>query len=110
MGRFKRQIGPGIQARIPFGDSVLVVDIRERVSEFKAERMLTKDNVPVSIDAILRYRILEERSKYTILNVQSLLTVIVVLVICELVHWHYVHSRKQHFRDCISNPMNTRII
>lgn len=71
LGRFKRQIGPGIQARIPFGDNVLVVDIRERVSEFKAERMLTKDNVPVTIDAILRYRILEARSKDAILNVQN---------------------------------------
>jgi len=36
--------------------------------------------------------------------------VIVVLVICELVHWYYVYSVKQHFRDCISNPMNIRII
>ena len=71
LGRFKRQIGPGIRTRIPFGDNVLVVDIRERVSEFKAERMLTKDNVPVTIDAILRYRILEGRSSDAILNVQN---------------------------------------
>jgi regulator of protease activity HflC (stomatin/prohibitin superfamily) len=50
---------------------VLVVDIRERVREFKAERMLTKDNVPVTIDAILRYRVIEARSKDAILNVQN---------------------------------------
>lgn len=71
LGKFKRQIGPGIQAGIPFADNVLVVDIRERVSEFKAERILTKDNVPVTIDAILRYRILEARSNDAILNVQN---------------------------------------
>jgi regulator of protease activity HflC (stomatin/prohibitin superfamily) len=71
LGRFKRQIGPGIRVRIPFADNILVVDIRERVSEFKAERMLTKDNVPVTIDAILRYRILEGRSSDAILNVQN---------------------------------------
>jgi len=71
LGRFKRQVGPGIRVRIPFADNILVVDIRERVSEFKAERMLTKDNVPVTIDAILRYRILEGRSSDAILNVQN---------------------------------------
>ena len=36
LGRYRRQVGPGIQKRIPFADNVLVVDIRERVSEFKA--------------------------------------------------------------------------
>jgi regulator of protease activity HflC (stomatin/prohibitin superfamily) len=42
----------------------LVVDIREKVREFKAERMLTKhnNNVPVTIDAILHYKIIEERA------------------------------------------------
>ncbi len=71
LGRFNRQVGPGIQTRLPFADNILVVDIREKVSEFKAERMLTKDNVPVTIDAILRYRIIEQRAKDAILNVEN---------------------------------------
>ena len=29
LGRYRRQVGPGIQTRIPFADNVLVVDIRE---------------------------------------------------------------------------------
>ena len=71
LGKYKRQVGPGVQTRLPFADNILVVDIREKVSEFKAERMLTKDNVPVTIDAILRYKIIEERSKDAILNVEN---------------------------------------
>ncbi|NWG37760.1 SPFH domain-containing protein [Nitrososphaera sp.] len=71
LGRFQRQVGPGVQTRIPFVDSILVVDIREKVREFTAERMLTKDNVPVTIDAILRYRIIEDRAKDSILNVEN---------------------------------------
>lgn len=70
-GRYHRQVGPGVQTRIPFVDSVLVVDVREKVREFKAERMLTKDNVPVTIDAILRYRIIDEHAKDAILNVEN---------------------------------------
>jgi regulator of protease activity HflC (stomatin/prohibitin superfamily) len=71
LGKFQRQVGPGVQTRIPFVDSILVVDIREKVREFTAERMLTKDNVPVTIDAILRYRIIEDRAKDSILNVEN---------------------------------------
>lgn len=71
LGKYNRQAGAGVQTRLPFIDSVLVVDIREKVREFNAERMLTKDNVPVTIDAILRYRIIEERAKDAILNVEN---------------------------------------
>ncbi|MDE1863637.1 MAG: slipin family protein [Thaumarchaeota archaeon] len=71
LGKYNRQVGPGVQTRLPFADNILVVDIREKVSEFKAERMLTKDNVPVTIDAILRYRIIEARAKDAILNVEN---------------------------------------
>lgn len=71
LGKYNRQAGPGMRTRIPFVESVLVVDIREKVREFKAERMLTKDNVPVTIDAILRYKIIEDRAKDAILNVEN---------------------------------------
>lgn len=71
LGRFQRQVGPGVQTRIPFADNILVIDIREKVREFTAERMLTRDNVPVTIDAILRYRIIEDRARDAILNVEN---------------------------------------
>ena len=71
LGKFSRQVGPGMQARIPFIENALVVDIREKVREFTAERMLTKDNVPVTIDAILRYKIVENRARDAILNVEN---------------------------------------
>ena len=71
LGKYQKRVGPGVQIRMPFADSVLVLDIREKVREFKAERMLTRDNVPVTIDAILRYKIIEDRSKDALLNVEN---------------------------------------
>ncbi|MDN5847684.1 MAG: hypothetical protein L0H53_15575, partial [Candidatus Nitrosocosmicus sp.] len=56
---------------MPLADNVLVIDVREKVTEFKAERMLTKDNVPVTIDAILRYKIIEEKASDAYLNVEN---------------------------------------
>lgn len=71
LGKYKGLVKPGIHTRIPFVDNILEVDIREKVIEFNAERMLTKDNVPVTIDAILRYKILEEQASDTLLNVEN---------------------------------------
>lgn len=71
LGKYNRQVGPGLRTRIPYIENVLVVDIREKVREFTAERMLTKDNVPVTIDAILRYKVVEDRAKDAILNVEN---------------------------------------
>ncbi|VFJ13431.1 SPFH domain-containing protein [Candidatus Nitrosocosmicus franklandus] len=71
LGVYKGQVRPGIHTRLPLIDNVLVIDIREKVREFNAEKMLTKDNVPVTIDAILRYKIIEERSNDALLNVEN---------------------------------------
>jgi hypothetical protein len=70
LGKYKGLVRPGIHTRIPLVDNVLSIDIREKVIEFNAEIMLTKDNIPVTIDAILRYKIIEERANDTLLNVE----------------------------------------
>lgn len=71
LGKYKKHVGAGVQTTISFVDSILVVDVREKVTELKAERMLTKDNVPVTMDAILRYRIIEGRARDAVLNVEN---------------------------------------
>lgn len=71
VGVYRGRIRPGIHSRLPLIDNILVIDIREKVREFNAEKMLTKDNVPVTIDAILRYQIIEERSNDALLNVEN---------------------------------------
>lgn len=71
VGVYRGQVKPGIHTRLPLIDNILVIDIREKVREFNAEKMLTKDNVPVTIDAILRYKIIEEKSNDALLNVEN---------------------------------------
>ncbi len=69
-GRYKGIIGPGIFLIIPIVDSTtMTIDTRVLSTSFKAEKTLTKDNVPVDVDAILFWQVKEvERS---VLNVQS---------------------------------------
>lgn len=54
MGRFRGLRGPGLFTIVPIIDSVSrVVDQRVRVTDVTAESALTKDTVPVNVDAIL---------------------------------------------------------
>ena len=53
-GKFHRLAGPGLFWIIPIVDSLPSwIDHRVMVAPFNAERTLTKDTVPVSIDAVL---------------------------------------------------------
>lgn len=53
LGRFHALRGPGVFWLVPFLDRVArYVDMRIRATEFFSERTLTKDTVPVNVDAI----------------------------------------------------------
>lgn len=54
LGRFQRIAGPGIFLIIPAVDSIASwIDQRVQTSTFVAEQTLTKDTVPVDVDAVL---------------------------------------------------------
>lgn len=54
LGKYQGLRGPGLFTIIPVIDSVsLYVDQRVRVSDVKAESALTRDTVPVNVDAII---------------------------------------------------------
>ena len=58
MGKYKGLKGPGPFMIIPIIDSVSAyVDQRVRVSTFKAEQTLTKDTVPVNVDAVVYWTV-----------------------------------------------------
>lgn len=58
MGKYKGLKGPGIFVIIPIIDSVSTyIDQRVRVSAFKAEQTLTKDTVPVNVDAVVYWTV-----------------------------------------------------
>lgn len=58
LGKFKGLKGPGPFFIIPVIDSVsMYIDQRIRVSAFKAEQTLTKDTVPVNVDAVVYWTV-----------------------------------------------------
>lgn len=62
LGRFERVLGPGISWTFPgFDRLVATVDMRIRSTPFQAEKTLTKDTVPVNVDAVLFWVVTDAR-------------------------------------------------
>jgi regulator of protease activity HflC (stomatin/prohibitin superfamily) len=60
LGRFTGIRGPGLFLIIPFIDRIAyIIDLRVNTSEFKAEKTITKDTVPVDVDAVLFWKVLD---------------------------------------------------
>jgi hypothetical protein len=58
MGKFIGLKGPGLFLIIPIIDRVdKYIDQRVRVSDFNAEKTLTKDTVPVDVDAVVYWTV-----------------------------------------------------
>ena len=60
LGKFSEVKGPGLFFVIPVIDSVVYwLDLRTITTTFTAEQTLTKDTVPVNVDAVLFWRVLD---------------------------------------------------
>jgi len=70
LGRYQGIIGPGFVTILPIIESTpSLIDLRVISTTFSAEQTLTKDNVPVNVDAILFWQVAD--AEKTVLNVQS---------------------------------------
>jgi regulator of protease activity HflC (stomatin/prohibitin superfamily) len=62
MGRFDALRGPGLFFIVPVFDTVAYwIDTRVITTTFKAEKTLTKDTVPVDVDAVLFWKVLDPK-------------------------------------------------
>lgn len=64
LGQYKRTLKPGLNFVIPVLDTVLIETIREQILDIEPQKALTKDNVPISVDAVVFWQILDLRKAY----------------------------------------------
>ena len=57
LGRLLGIKGPGLVFVVPIIDKVIKLDLRTRVIDVPKQRVITKDNVTVDVDAVVYYRI-----------------------------------------------------
>lgn len=73
LGKFRALRGPGLFFIIPLIDTIPYwIDTRVLTSSFKAEKTLTKDTVPVDVDAVLFWKIVDpEKAALAVADYQT---------------------------------------
>jgi regulator of protease activity HflC (stomatin/prohibitin superfamily) len=57
LGRYRATADSGLTFLVPAVEDMIKVDMRERVINVEPQRVITKDNVGVTVDAVIYYRI-----------------------------------------------------
>lgn len=69
LGKFRKEVKAGIHFIIPFFDRMLKVDLREHVIDVPPQEVITKDNVVVTVDAVIYYEITDAyKAVYNVSN------------------------------------------
>jgi regulator of protease activity HflC (stomatin/prohibitin superfamily) len=70
LGRYRKTLEPGMNVIIPFIDRVKpLIDLREQVVSFQGQRVITEDNLVVTIDTVLFFQVTDPRAAdYEIVN------------------------------------------
>ncbi len=55
LGKYNRTVSPGLRFVVPFVQRMLKVDMREQVVDVPPQEVITKDNVVVTVDAVIYY-------------------------------------------------------
>jgi regulator of protease activity HflC (stomatin/prohibitin superfamily) len=75
LGEFKRTAEPGLTLLVPFLELIRKVDMREVVIDVQPQEVITKDNVGVTVDAIIYYLVMDpKRVLYNVANFQEAAT------------------------------------
>ncbi|MCY3580185.1 MAG: SPFH/Band 7/PHB domain protein [bacterium] len=69
LGRYQRTVEPGLRFVIPFVQRILKVDMREQVVDVPPQEVITKDNVVVTVDAVIYFEATDPvKLKYAVGN------------------------------------------
>jgi len=72
LGRYNKKLTPGLNFVVPFVDRVAYkATIRERVIDIPPQQCVTRDNVAITVDAVVYWRIVDmEKTYYRVENLQ----------------------------------------
>jgi len=69
-GRYKETLDPGLRFLVPFADALRArIDMRETVLDIEPQAVITKDNVGITVDAVVYYYVTDAKAvRYEVAN------------------------------------------
>jgi regulator of protease activity HflC (stomatin/prohibitin superfamily) len=110
MGKFVGLRGPGLFFIVPILDRVdNYIDQRIRVTDFKAEQTLTKDTVPVNVDAVVYWTVWDvKKAALEVQNYMGAVEYIAQTCLREVIGKHELADLLQN-RDKVAEMMQTTL-
>jgi len=69
LGKYHSITGSGLAFIVPWVDDLIRVDMRERVINVAPQKVITKDNVTVEVDAVVYYKVTDPaKSQFEVQN------------------------------------------
>ncbi len=69
LGKYHALASSGLTIIVPFVDDLMRVDMRERVINVAPQKVITKDNVTVEVDAVVYYKVIDPvKSQFEVQN------------------------------------------
>lgn len=70
--KFSHILEPGLKIVWPIFQTSYIIDIREKAVDIPSQEAMTKDNISCNVNAVIYYRIKEERVDKAVINVKNL--------------------------------------
>ena len=120
LGRYSRTAGPGLFFLIPFIEWRSTVDIRTTTTAVEQQETITKDNVPVKINAVIWRRVVDpQRSLIEVANVRESVTQAAVTALRATIGRHtlddvlkeqdQIASELQLTLDAVTEPWGVKV-
>ena len=71
-GKYNREASPGLNIVLPGIEKLIIVDMREAVIDVPPQEVITKDNVTITVDAVIYYEPTDPKS--LVYNVEDFIT------------------------------------
>jgi regulator of protease activity HflC (stomatin/prohibitin superfamily) len=121
LGKLLGQKGPGLVILIPVVDRMVKMDLRVVTIDVPKQDMMTRDNVPVTVDAVVYFRVLdavaavvkvEDFLKATSLMAQTTLRSVIGQAELDelLAHREKINMRLQELIDRATDPWGIKVV
>jgi regulator of protease activity HflC (stomatin/prohibitin superfamily) len=120
LGRYSRTSGPGVYFMLPFLEWRTLVDVRTTTTSVEQQETITKDNVPVKINAVIWRRVMEPKdSLIEVANVEDAVTQAAVTALRATIGRHTlddvlkdqesVSAQLQKSLDAVTEPWGVKV-
>ncbi len=109
LGRVCQARGPGLYFLIPLVERQILIDLRVVTADVEEQEAITKDNVPVKVDAVVWYRTVDPaKSVLEVQNVHEAVTQVALTLLRNLLGRHSLDDLLKE-RDKLSEELRNSI-